>query len=64
MVNCIVLTYIYIGTNILVYTYISLITMSNKSVMTFISINKISDSLSVCLVLLYKPVFSESHVRM
>ena len=38
-------------TNILVYTctYISLITMTNKSVMTFISVNKIYVCLSVCL---------------
>ena len=39
-------------TNILVYTciYISLITMTNKSAMTIISVNKISVCLSVCLV--------------
>ena len=37
--------------NILVYTctYISLITMTIKSAMTFISVNKISVCLSVCL---------------
>ena len=37
--------------NAIVYTciYISLITMTNKSVMTFISVNKISVCLSVCL---------------
>ena len=36
-------------------TYISLITMTNKSVMTFISVNKISVCLSVC-----QPFFHET----
>ena len=45
--------------NILVYTctYISLITMTNKSVMTFISVNKISVCLSVCTY--FHPISSD-----